>query len=123
MPAPPPLQVEQIQLSSRLVVVAAEGELDIATADALRDPVEEALEASGAVILELSALEFIDSVGIWTLVRLCQRALRSDRRFAVVHGAHDQVERVFELTGLNQHVPIFTSLELALESLGPSSYR
>jgi anti-sigma B factor antagonist len=123
MPLPPTLHVEEIQLSSRLVVLAAEGELDIATADALRDPVEESLESAGAVILELSALEFIDSVGIWTLVQLCQRAQRSGRRFAVVHGPHEQVERVIELTGLDRHVPIFSSLELALESLGPSSYR
>ena len=119
MAVSPTLSVEEIHLSDRLRVIAAEGELDIATVDELRDPVEDALESS-AVILELSALEFIDSVGIWTLVRLCQRALRSGHRFAVVHGTHDQVERVFDLTGLNKHLPIFSSLELALESFGPN---
>jgi anti-anti-sigma factor len=120
LPVSPTLSVEEIQLSDRLKVIAVEGELDIATVDELRDPVEDALESSG-VILELSALEFIDSIGIWTLVRLCERALKSGHRFAVVNGSHDQVERVFQLTGLDKHLPIFTSLELALESFGPGS--
>lgn len=122
MPVVPTLSVEEIHLSDRLKVIVAEGELDIATVDELRDPVEDALESS-AVILELSALEFIDSIGVWTLVRLCQRAMRSGHRFAVVHGSHDQVKRVFELTALEKHLPIFTSLELALESFGPAVSR
>jgi anti-anti-sigma factor len=120
VPASPTLSVEEIQLSNRLRVVVAEGELDIATVGELRDPVADALEGS-AVILDLSGLEFIDSMGLWTLVRLCKRALKSGYRFAIVHGSHSQVERIFELTDLDRHLPLFSSLEEALESFGPGA--
>ncbi|MEU8140053.1 STAS domain-containing protein [Streptodolium elevatio] len=62
------------------MVVKAEGEIDIATADALRDRLIAALNQHAAVAADMSAVTFIDCAGL--------RALLAARAFAERHGRH-----------------------------------
>jgi anti-anti-sigma factor len=57
------------------------------------------------VIVDLRALEFMDSTGISVLVKAHQSALESEHRFAVVKGS-PQVDRLLSLTGLDQHLTL-----------------
>jgi anti-sigma B factor antagonist len=92
-------------------VVAVEGELDMNTAPQL----ERALEnVGGAVLIDLSSCEFIDSTGIALIVRSWQQ-LDGDG-FALC-GVGNQVERVLEITGLASTIPSHPSREDALARL------
>ncbi len=85
----------------RLLVVVR-GELDLATAPDLEAVVMRALEAGGRVLLDLHALEFMDSSGVRVLVAAHARAERDGERFAIVRPAADsEVARIIEVSGLD----------------------
>lgn len=84
------------------VLVRLEGELDLATAPTLERVVNLAVD-SGAptVVLDLSALTFVDSTGIHVLIAAQRRALKQG--FALVlRSPTQQVRKILRLTGLDQ---------------------
>lgn len=85
-------------------VVALSGELDLDGAPRL----EQALLAAetsdaAAIVVDLSALEFIDSTGIRLLLVAADRC-RESERLTIVPGPK-QVQRVFEITDLVHRLP------------------
>jgi anti-sigma B factor antagonist len=83
-------------------VLTLDGELDVATAPLLQQPVDRALRGNGVVVIDLSGLRFIDSSGLNVLV-LAERQLRaSGRQLVLVYGSRT-VRRVFELTSLDRY--------------------
>jgi anti-anti-sigma factor len=94
---------EQHAGHTRVVLV---GELDIANAEGLErelNAVEDNL--SGALVLDLRRLEFIDSTGLRTLIAADERARSAGRRLAVVR-APNAVARLLELTQLDQRLEV-----------------
>jgi anti-sigma B factor antagonist len=86
----------------RLVVVPT-GELDIASADAVRSEADRR-NPDDELVLDLRGLTFVDTSGIQLLVEL-QRAAR-DEGFALrIVRARAQVHRVFEIAGLEEVLP------------------
>ena len=79
------------------VVVMPEGEIDLATIDALQAELDAAAGESEQVVLDLRGVTFIDSAG----VRLVLEAMRALPAFAVVPGGAE-VSRVFRLVGLDE---------------------
>jgi anti-sigma B factor antagonist len=71
------------------------GELDIATAPALEDALEGSIRSGGPVVLDLSALSFIDSTGIRALLSIARRL--DDRGCLLLHAPQDSVRRVLDL--------------------------
>jgi anti-anti-sigma factor len=81
-------------------VVFLTGELDMATAPELTGVLGPLVEhGPRVVVLDFSALSFIDSSGIAALVDAQQRLGEQQRRLAV-HGAQQGAVRVFEIAGL-----------------------
>lgn len=78
--------------------VILDGELDLASADALEDEVRE-LRADGfeMVVVDLRSVGFLDSTGLRTLLSLHSAAKREGHRLVLVPGPR-QVQRLFELT-------------------------
>jgi anti-sigma B factor antagonist len=76
------------------------GELDLATRDTLTDGLERA-EATEPkrILLDLTDLTFIDSIGIAVLVAAHQRSARDGRQLRVIAG-DGQVREMLELTGV-----------------------
>lgn len=85
-------------------VVELRGELDIAGAPALEEELR-AIEASeaGALVVDLSALEFIDSTGVRLLLQAADRC-QDGPRMTILRGPK-QVQRVFEITDLLTRLP------------------
>ncbi|MEE6308075.1 STAS domain-containing protein [Plantactinospora veratri] len=82
------------------VRVAADGEIDMSTADSLRDCLDELLDQKPEkVVVDLAGVTFLDSSGIATLVRAYNRALNQGAGLNVVN-CQANVRRVLELTGL-----------------------
>jgi anti-anti-sigma factor len=82
-------------------VVAVAGELNPSSAEALDAQLEELLSDSGPlVILDLRALEFMDSTGLRSVVIASKRAKQRRRDFAVLVEGSGQVHSVLSRTGV-----------------------
>ena len=64
----------------------------------------EDINRAGKIVLDLSELDFIDSMGIHFVVTAHERAKREGRTFTIVRGG-PQVTRVFSLVGLDDVLP------------------
>ncbi|MDG6103205.1 STAS domain-containing protein [Dactylosporangium aurantiacum] len=78
------------------------GDLDLATRSALVGHVDRLLEdaAVTGIVIDVSAVEFIDSSCIGALVG-CKLNAQKAGRTLHVRGAQGQVDEAFELTGVN----------------------
>jgi anti-anti-sigma factor len=101
----------ELRSQDRAAVIAVSGELDLAAGPALEEELARADQSGAAlVIVDLTALEFIDSTGLGILIKAHQQAKAAGRRFAVVRGP-SQVQRLLELTGLEQRLTVVDSAE------------
>jgi anti-sigma B factor antagonist len=83
-------------------VVTIFGELDLGSAPALRQALDQAIAHPGRVALDRRGCSFIDSTGIATVVGAA-RQLRDDGRALQIRGARERVRRILELAGLLSH--------------------
>jgi anti-sigma B factor antagonist len=89
---------------SRLISLV--GELDLANAGTVKTALAALIEDSGApVVIDMRELEFIDSTGIALLVSALSRA-EGDAEVRFVPSAYPGVNRVLELTGLAERLPL-----------------
>jgi anti-sigma B factor antagonist len=85
--------------------VTVEGEIDIAVAETLSTAIEGALQSGPeTVVIDLTAVEFIDVTGVRALMQAHGRAKAEAIRVAIVPAAY-HVHRVFPLCGLEQELP------------------
>jgi len=93
------------------LVLALRGELDMATAPELAAALDPLLQQGpDEVIIDLSALSFLDSSGIAVLVTGQQELTTQDRRLAV-RGARPHAMKVFEIAGLIDFLGVETAPE------------
>jgi anti-anti-sigma factor len=84
------------------VVVTPRGELDMATAPELEQAVMPRLDSGGWVVLDLRALDFIDSSGLRVVVGAHRSAEEREGRFTCVRGAPGStVHRIVEIAGID----------------------
>lgn len=96
------------------LVLTVGGELDIATAPALRNRLEAAIEAgTRRLVIDLSAITFLDSVALATIVHAKQR-LPEDGRMALAVDPSSYVMLVFESGGLPQVLDLVETREQAM---------
>lgn len=95
-------------------VVAAEGEVDVASSPALSQALDEALQQGRKVVVDLRGVTFLDSTGLGVLVQALNTATEASRelRLAVTD---PNVLKVFEVTALDDVFAIFPSVDLAAE--------
>jgi anti-anti-sigma factor len=92
------------------LVIAPEGELDIATVGAFRAAlVDAAGQAEHGVVIDLSGVNFIDSSGLGALVELHDRLRRDKRELAVVAPGGTAAAVLLNLAGLQNRLPVFDS--------------
>ncbi|MGW0789104.1 STAS domain-containing protein [Streptomyces sp. NPDC002911] len=109
------LQVE-VRSEGRSEVLTPVGELDHHTADLLREPLDNAVEAGRTrLVVDCSRLDFCDSTGLNVLLSARQKA---EAAGGGVHlaGMQPVVARVFEITGAAAVFTVHASLEDALSS-------
>ena len=79
------------------------GELDMSTVPRLEQTLHEALaHGDRRLVVDLRALDFMDSTGLALLVRWALGSQRDGYDLALVPGP-DRVQRLFELTSLTSH--------------------
>ena len=99
-----------------LVHLALRGELDLSTVSKVQEKLQQAEARSPAtLVLDLSHLNFLDSTGLRCVVGADERARSEGRRFVVVKGP-EAVQRVFEITRLNEPIEMVDDVSAVAES-------
>ena len=86
-------------------IVVVHGEIDLATADAVRADLHRAFERSGTVVLDLRDVEFMDTQGLAVVIEAQQTSAADRTRFAITR-APDHVQRLFDMIGLTPRLTI-----------------
>ena len=86
-------------------IVVVRGEIDLATADAVRADLRGAFERSGNVVLDLREVEFMDTQGLAVVIETQQTSAADGTRFAITR-APDHVHRLFDMIGLTPRLTI-----------------
>ena len=108
----------QTHTNGRAATLALSGELDLLSAPALMGALEGATAPdTDLIVIDLRGVEFIDSIGLHALLEAAQRTQATGRRFALVRGGQ-QVQRLFELTGVTDGLTIVDSPEQLFEAHG-----
>ncbi len=95
-------------------VVAVVGELELATAPRLRQAVVSAVgDGQIDIVLDLSGVDFVDSVGLGVVVSALKR-VRGRQGRLVVAGARPRVRGLFELTRLDEIIELHPDVEAAM---------
>jgi anti-sigma B factor antagonist len=83
------------------VVLTLTGEFDMAAAQAFQSCADVAIDSStGAVIIDLAAVTFVDSTAIAALLNARRVLIDQQRELRVQHAHAPAVSRIFELAGL-----------------------
>jgi anti-sigma B factor antagonist len=89
--------------------IVLSGELDLANAAALESELDEALAGGDSrVVVDMSALTFIDSTGLALLVGAVTRE-GGEHRLEFVPSTALAVTRVMQVTGLDERLPLARS--------------
>ena len=103
MSKPLELRTEHDQGAPRLVV---SGELDLSSAEELDSQLKQLEAAEPALlVLDLRELEFMDSTGLRAVIAADARARDRGARLVIVR-APEEVDRVFRLTRMDQHLEL-----------------
>lgn len=101
-----------------VTILDLEGELDTYSCPAVRDTIVRLVdEGRKKILLNMVGVEYIDSAGLGTLVGGLKRATEHDGILKIVH-ANEQLQKVFNITGL---VRVFEQFENEEEALGSFS--
>ncbi len=98
----------------RVVVVAAWGDLDVATAPELADAIEAAARNEPtALVVDLSRVDFLASAGMTVLIA-AHRDIAPSARFRVVADG-PSTSRPLKMIGIDTIVDVFRTLDEALD--------
>lgn len=95
-------------------VVSIFGELDVATAPALREKLIDLVgDGTSQLVLDLEGVDFLDSTGLGTIISALKRVRThgGDMRLVCTQG---RIRRLFEITGLDKAVPLLPDLDAAV---------
>ena len=87
------------------VVLALRGELDLVSAEQVAARLDALRAAGEPVLLDLDALDFMDSSGLRMVLNAAEASDSSGWGFSLTHGP-EQVQRLFESTRVTERLPI-----------------
>ena len=116
-PSPEPTFTARVLDRDGLVVVMLRGEADVTVAEAIDAAFDAAAAHPGAIVADLSELEFLDSSGLRALIHAHSRISSQGRRFGVACPASGPVHAVLELTQLHRVMPVHPDRETAARAL------
>jgi anti-sigma B factor antagonist len=102
---PPKHFTVDYQQAGDTIFVRLSGEFDLAAEEYFDWTVERLAGAARNVVVDLSALAFIDSSGLRALLRIWERSRSDGHDLAVVPGPR-QVQHTMKLTGVDRILPI-----------------
>jgi anti-anti-sigma factor len=91
------------------IVLGLHGELDLLGAPLLQGEIEKVeLGTPRIIVLDLEDLQFVDSAGLRVILAAHERSRHQGREFALTRGP-EQVQRLFTIAGVGEHLRIILS--------------
>ncbi len=107
----------EIRDEGGVAVVSLSGDVDLESSPKVRSALLDCVAMKPGVLVDMSAVSYIDSSGVASLVEAFQTARKSDTRFALVE-VSEAAMRVLELARLDQVFLIHKTLAEALGNGG-----
>ena len=98
-------------------VLDVRGELEISTVDSLQPAIEAALSATGPVVVDLCAVSFLDSQGLYALLVFRERLREQDRDLAIACWPDGAVALLFRVSGTDRLFVLRPSREAAIAAV------
>ena len=98
-------------------IVHLTGDVDLSCSPDARKTILDCLNESQNTMVDLSAVEYIDSSGVASLVEGYQTAKKKDLSFGLI-GVSGPALSVLELARLDKVFPIYESIEACIEANG-----
>ncbi len=107
---------EEIRVKDGAVVVTPEGDIDLSRSPGLRTTLREAqAKKPTRLVVDLSAVDYMDSSGVATLVEALQIARRSNTKM-ILCGLKERVRSIFEIARLDTVFTITDSCDAAMSA-------
>lgn len=107
-----------IDQTNPIVLITATGELDAASVSRLDSAIDESVRTSEHhVVLDATAVTFVDSTGITALVSGLRRLNRARRRLALACPPDGPLGRALQLTGLDHTFELHATTDGAISAL------
>jgi anti-sigma B factor antagonist len=114
---PDDLRISDYALDGKTHVVEVEGQVDLYSAPEFKQRTATVIDqGKTTVIVDLSRVTFMDSTGLGVLVGALKR-MRAARASLILVVTDYDIERLFELTGLDRSFKMYRSRDDALEDL------
>jgi anti-anti-sigma factor len=109
----------RVDRENGVLVVALEGEHDLASRESVRGAIDGALDGGLAVVIDLQATGFIDSVIVAVFLEARKKAKQQNLGLGVVlsDSPRNEVRRMFELSELTTVFRVHASREAALQAV------
>jgi anti-sigma B factor antagonist len=118
----PPLASVEISEEDSAPIVALSGQIDLSNAEALSAAIMEAVSnASLGLVIDLSALDYMDSAGVNMFAEIDQRLGWREQRMAIVAPRGSRPREVLELAGTEGLLSIAETREAALDHVAGRS--
>jgi anti-sigma B factor antagonist len=98
------------------MVVFAVGEIDLATAPNLREVMVEAVESGRHLLVDLSAVSFLDSTGLGVLIHT-QKEIAAIHKSMSLVGPTGMIANVLRITRIDEAIPVHPNLDTALGAI------
>ena len=99
------VQVDEERDDGRLVLRLA-GEIDLSNVARLEQQLDAAVEGAARVVVDLAAIEYIDSQGLRLLSRLANRLAERDAKLEVIAPPDSVARDVLDLTRMSDDLAI-----------------
>ncbi len=98
-------------------IVAIDGELDIAASPEVRRLLDEDTEGvERRLVIDLTRCRFIDSTGLATLLHGAKQPRNGESHVALV-STGGEVRKLLALTAIDRTIPVYTSVDEAIEAV------
>jgi anti-sigma B factor antagonist len=105
----------QSDLENGRVVIRVSGEIDLSNAERLETQIDEATAGVPSVVIDLTAVDFIDSRGLRLLKRIATAVAERSGTFAVVAPPDSIARSVLDLTRMTDELGVRDSLPTAVD--------
>jgi anti-sigma B factor antagonist len=96
-------------------VVFAVGEIDLAASPVMRKVMSEAVESGRDLIVDLSAVSFLDSTGLYVLLGT-QKTIVANHKSMSLAEPSSFVAKILRITRVEEAIPVYPNLDRALSA-------
>ena len=97
-----------------IAVLAFSGDISSASKDAILEAYHALDAATTSVLLDFTAVDYINSSGIAIIIQLLLEASKSGTRKVSIFGLSAHFQKVFTMVGINKYASLFPNEQAAL---------